>query len=54
MAGKYSKAADRIEKQQAFTKEQIFLHEKYANPDHKDVVIKEKSNTFKFTIKVMK
>lgn len=52
MAGKFSKAAEKIEAQQSFVAQQKQLHEKYKDPELKDVVIKEKSNTFKFTVRM--
>lgn len=54
MAGKFSKAAEKIEAQQSFVAQQKQLHEKYKDPELKDVVIKEKNNTFKFTVKMMR
>ena len=52
MGNKYKRAAEIIERQQNFEKEQKVLHEKYNEPDN--VIIKEKSNTLKFIIKMFR
>lgn len=52
MGNKYTKAAQKIEKQQDFKKEQQRLHEKYDAPENS--IIKEKSGWPKFFIKLFK
>lgn len=48
---KYRKAAERMLTDQAFQREQQKLHEKYQEPP--DIIIKEKSNMAKFTVKTL-
>ncbi len=53
MGSKYEKAKEKIGEQQQFQKQQRYLKEKYDIPQTEDVIVKERSNTLKFTLKIL-
>ncbi|MGF6376717.1 hypothetical protein M2140_001795 [Clostridiales Family XIII bacterium PM5-7] len=51
--GKYQKASEKVVREKEFLQEQKALHKKYEEVES-NVVIKEKSNSFKFAVKTFK
>ena len=53
MRSKYEKAREKIGEEQRFQNEQRYLKEKYDIPQTEDVIIKERSNALKFTLRIL-
>ena len=53
MGSKYEKARGKIDEEQRFQKKQRYLKEKYDLPQTEDVIIKERSNALKFTLRIL-